>query len=235
MFPNIDLILAKPKGSDNPFTYYPETYNQDSSKSIIGANNKYDLTRFSQHEIDILKAVFSTVSAKYPAEYQSLGLVNESYEITYKPRYILFEIAVIKYKETESYFDKFAAAFAFANKGADFRLAAISLFEESINKIPFSVLDEFASLNFAFTCNLFSRLYEQEWEFDNAIYWLKKALYRSGLNNDYLKNKIKEIQQRKEDVARNGKHKRNRKISAENEKFENDVHNAAIWFLQEYL
>lgn len=232
---DIDLILTKPKGSDNPFTYYPETYNQDSSKSIIGANSKYDLTRLSQHELDILNAVFSTVSAKYPVKYQALGLVNEAYVITYKPRYILFEIAVTKYKETESYFDKFAAAFAFANKGADFRLAALKTFEESINKIPFSILDEFASLNFALTCNLFSRLYEQEWEFDNSIYWLRKALYRIGLNNNYLKNKIKEIQQRKKDVEQTGKHKRSRKISVENEKFENDVHNAAIWFLQEYL
>lgn len=233
MFSDINLIFAKPKCSDNPFAYYPEVYNQDLAKSIIGPNNKYDLTHFSQHEVNIVREVLSVVSSKYPVKYQSLGLVNEAYVITYKPRYVLFEIAIIKYKDSGAYLDKFATAYAFANKGAEFRLAALGAFEESINKIPFSVLDEFASLNFAFTCILFSRLYEQEWEFDSAIYWLKKALLRGGLNNDHLKSKIKEIQKRKEDVERTGKHKRTRKVSVENEKFENDVHNAAMWFLRE--
>lgn len=233
MFLDIDLILARPKGPDNPYVYYPERYEQDSSKSLISANNKYDLTRFSQHEADIIREVLSTVKTKYPAGYQSLGLVNEAYVITYKPRYVLFEIAVTKYWNSASAFDKFAVAYAFANKGADFRLAAIGAFEEAIGEIPFTVLDKFASLNFALTCNMFSKLYEQEWEFDNAIFWLKKAIHRGGLNSKCFAERINEIEKRKIEVVKNNKHKRNRRISVETEKFEYDVHVAALRFIQE--
>lgn len=233
MFLDIDLILARPKGPDNPYVYYPEQYEQDSSQSIIASNNKYDLTRFSQHETAVIREVLFAVKTKYPAGYQSLGLVNEAYVITYKPRYVLFEIAVTKYRNSASAFDKFAVAYALANKGADFRLAAIGAFEESIGEIPFTVLDKFSSLSFAFTCNMFSKLYEQEWEFDNAIFWLKKAIHRGGLNNKYFAERISEIEKRKIDVIKNNKHKRNRRISVENEKFEHDVHAAALRFIPE--
>ena len=233
MLLDIDLILARPKGPNNPYAYYPEQYEQNSSQSIIAANYKYDLTRFSQHEADVVRKVLSIVKTKYPAEFQSLGLVNEAYVIKYKPRYVLFEIAVTKYRNSASAFDKFAVAYAFANKGADFRLAAIGAFEEAIGKIPFTVLDKFASLDFTFTCNMFSKLYEQEWEFDNAIFWLKKAIRRGGLNSKYFAERINKIKKRKIDVIRNNKHKRNRRISIENEKFEHDVHAAALRFIQE--
>lgn len=230
---DINSLFAKSKSQNNSFSYYPDYYSQDSSKSIVGESGKYDLTRFSQHEADVVRKVLSVVAEKYPTEYQSLGLVNESYVITYKPRYVLFEIAVIKYKDAQSPYGKFAAAYAFANKGADYRLAALGEFEESIGEISFDVLDEFVSLNSASICILFSKLYEQEWEFDSAIYWLKMALRRGGLNDEFLKGKINEIETKKKNVERSGKQKRNRKTSAATEEFENDVHNAAMWFLQE--
>ena len=149
----------------------------------------------------------------------------------YKPRYVLFEIAATRYRNSASAFDKFAVAYAFANKGADFRLAAISAFEESIKEIPFTVLDKFASLNFAIICNVFSELYEREWEFDSAIFWLKKAILHGGLNNKYFEKRIEEIEKRKIDVIENNKRKRNRRVSVENEKFENAVHAAALQFI----
>ena len=80
---------------------------------------------------------------------------------------------------------------------------------------------------------MFSKLYEQEWEFDNAIFWLKKAIHRGGLNNKYFVERINKIKKRKIDVIKNNKHKRNRQISVENEKFEHDVHAAALRFIQE--
>jgi hypothetical protein len=230
---DIGLILARLKGPNNPYIYYPEQYEQDSSQSIIAANNRYDLTRFSQHEAAVIREVLYTVKTKYPAEYQALGLVNEAYVITYKPRYVLFEIAVTKYRNSASCFDKFAVAYAFANKGSDFRLAAIGAFEEAIGEISFTVLDKFASLSFAKICNEFSKLYEQEWEFDSAIFWLKKAICRGGLNNKYFAERISEIEKRKIDIIKNNKRKRNRRISAENEKFEYDLHAAALQFIQE--
>lgn len=213
--------------------YYPEEYKQDPTKSIIGLDNKYDLTRFSQHEAEIVRRVLLVTKDKYPPEYQSLGLVNESYVITYKPRYVLFEIAVIKYRDSSNAYDKFAAAFAFANKGAEYRLAALEEFEESIGNVSISVLDKFSSFSFESTCVLFSKLYEQEWKFDNAVYWLKMASRRGTLNAGFLNERIKEVQTRKENADQTGKKKRNRKISLENEQFERDVHNAAKMFLQE--
>lgn len=231
MLLNIGLILARIKGAGNSCVYYPEQYVQDASQSIIAANNKYDLTRFSQHESDVIREVLSVVKSKYPVKYQALGLVNEAYVIMYKPRYVLFEIAATRYRNSASAFDKFAVAYAFANKGADFRLAAISAFEESIKEIPFTVLDKFASLNFAIICNVFSELYEREWKFDSAIFWLKKAILHGGLNNKYFEKRIEEIEKRKIDVIENNKRKRNRRVSVENEKFENAVHAAALQFI----
>ena len=64
---DLDLLLAKPKGAENPFLYYPESYSQDKSQSIITADNKYDLKRFSSHESSVIRQVIFTAFSKYSA------------------------------------------------------------------------------------------------------------------------------------------------------------------------
>lgn len=155
MFPCLEL----PKGIRNPFQYYPESFLQDKDESIICLNGMYDITRFSVHERDVIKDVLYTVKRKYPKKFASMGLINESYPIVYKPRYILFEIAIILYGESLNPIDLFSVSFANATKGAIFRKEAISYFEKSFEKISYRTFDKFASQNFCFVCIKFSELY----------------------------------------------------------------------------
>ena len=68
----------------------------DAPTSVIDENGRYDLKRFSRQEYSTIKNILATVERKYPAALRSMGLVNESYPIVYKPRYILFDIVVYK-------------------------------------------------------------------------------------------------------------------------------------------
>lgn len=228
----LDFLLSRPKGVNNPFEYYPDSYPQDSNKSIITADGRYDLKHFSAHEVSIIQTVLSTVNKKYPSKLKSIGLANESYVITYKPRYVLFEIIVIKYQNSDSPLDQFSVAYAYAMKGAQFRKRALNFFEKSIKNIHFSTLDKFASVNSAFVYMKFSELYEQEWEFDKAVFWLKQAIKREGLNNQYLRDRINKIEERKAKVIeKNLKKRAQRKPSSKDTEFEIDVHNAALRFI----
>lgn len=190
---DLDLLFSKPKGPDNPFLYYPEYYDQDASQSVIDQNHKYDMDNFSKHEATIIRDVLYTTQKKYPKEFWAPGLVNESYTIKYKPRYILFEAAILLYKNSELPIEQISVAFAYSQKGADYRKEAIRFYEKSINTVPFYVLDKFASISsFAMYLTL-SDLYEQEHEYDKAIVWMKKAQKRAEPNNVFCAQKIKEL------------------------------------------
>ena len=166
---DLDLRFAPPKGVDNPFRYYPEYYVQDKNQSIITERGRYDLTRFSAHESKIVRDVVLTSIQKYPSALQSLGLVNESYVITYKPRYVLFEIAEILFENSLRPEDRVAAAFAYAQRGAIYREKSIFLFENSIDYVSFRTLDQFASLNSAVLYLTIAELYEKEKRYEDAV------------------------------------------------------------------
>lgn len=224
---DLALRLARPKGPNNPFFYYPEDYDQDPSQSIVDENNKYDLTKFSRHESGIIFKAIDVVRNKYPCNLSALGLVNESYVIVYKPRYVLFEIAVIMYSESIVPEEQLAAAFAYSQKGAMYRKNAISLYEKSINRVSFKTLDMFSSLSSASIFLNLAELYEKEFQYCNSLYWLQKALYRGGLNNSYIKGKMKSIKDKIDRSPRKTRSPNKNTID-----FENSVHNAAIYFME---
>lgn len=224
---DLALRLACPKGPDNSFLYYPEVYDQDSRQSIIDEKGKYDLTRFSTHESEIVYQAIDVVRNKYPQNLAALGLANESYVIVYKPRYVLFEIAVIMYSASAIPEEQIAAAFSYSQKGAMFREEAISLYEESINHVSFKTLDMFSSLSAVSTYLKLAELYEREYQYQNALFWLRKALYRGGLNDSYIKGKMQSIRGKIDCLPRGKRAPRKDAID-----FEKRVHNAAIYFME---
>ena len=229
MLLDLDLLLAKPKNAKNPFLYYPESYFQDSSQSIITPDNKYDLKRFSSHESGIIQQAILTVLSKYPANFRSLGLVNESYVIVYKPRYVLFEIATIMYENSPNPEDILSAAYAYSQKGALFRKKAINLYEKSINSVSFRTLDKFASLSSAIVYSDIAALYEKEKDYESSIYWMKKVLRRGGLNSRYYEEKIIELEKKTPPATRKSK-----PISESRAEFEKDARAAALYFMKKF-
>lgn len=71
---------------------HAESVFQDSSQSIVTENSIYDFNRLSSHEIAVIITVLrNAYSDKYHSSLRGIGLMNEAYPITYKPRYILLE------------------------------------------------------------------------------------------------------------------------------------------------
>lgn len=229
MLLDLDLLLAKPKNADNPFLYYPESYSQDKSQSIITADNKYDLKRFSLHETSVIQQVVFTVISKYPTRFQSLGLANESYVIVYKPRYVLFEIAAIMYENSSKPEDVLAAAYAYSQKGALFRKNAIALYEKSVGSVSFRTLDKFASLSSSKVYSDIASLYEKEKDYESSIYWMKKVIKRGGLNNRYYSEKISDLENKSPPATRKAK-----PISDSQAEFEKNVRAAAFYFMEKF-
>ena len=208
-------------------TYYPEQYPQDPSKRIIGPDNKYDLTRFSRQEDSVIKAAIESTNRKYPDKYRGIGLVNETYGIVYKPRYVLLRIAEIKYTDSNNPLDILAAAFAFGEDGAAHREKAISLFEQSYEKVDKTELLKFDFLFPILFLTKFAGWYEQEHKYNQAIALLKELLMYKVGNQNHFKEKIQELKEKQ----KNWKPLRRRKIKEDQVLFEQGVTNAAQHYL----
>lgn len=225
---NISSNENKINGSSKVPKYCTDlTWIQDGEKSIT-KNGLYDLKNFSTHEEETIKHIYNLIKLKYPEEYQSLGLANESYAIKYKPRYILFEIIIVLYSKSDSYIDMFAVALAYESKGAFFRKQAIEYFEKSIKHIKPNIMNEFVSYMPLHVYTMFSKLYEQEHDYANAIYYIKEAKKYADKSNKYFDRKINDLQ----DKANANLKKRVRRMSKQQKDFEKDVHEATIYFLK---
>lgn len=205
--------------------YIPTTYEQDSSQSIT-SDGRYDLTRFSPHESAIVSSVWHTVQQKYPPEYRAMGLANESYIIKYKPRYVLFEILILIYSQSQNPVDLFAVSLAYASKCAFYRNKALFYFEKSEKYITPEFMNNFLSYMPLSVYLTFSQLYEQEHLYPQAIHYAKLA----GRYSDTYKS-VTRIQQLKETAKRNPA-KRALKMSQEQIQFEKDISAAADFFLK---
>lgn len=227
---NLMMALARPKGPKNPFMYYPEEYEQHSEDSILDSSGKYDLTRFSNGEIRTIKQVLSIAQAKYPEKYRALGLANEAYVVVYKARYILLEMVVLMYGESNDPVEKIAAAFACTNQGASKRREAIRLFESADPNVRFWTLDKFASLFSASLYLKMAEIYEAEAKYDEAIRLIQKSIIRGGLYKPALQKRIAKCKAKK-DCAKNQKAMARRKNEAA-ELFDRRVQEAARYFMK---
>lgn len=227
-FSDLFFSSKEPKNSEQkPVIYYPDVYNQDTSKSVVDQNGRYDLQRFSRHEADIVRQVLNTTDKKYPKNLRAIGLANEAYTITYKARYVLFDIIIILYEKSENPIDKMAVAFAYESKGAYFRKQALSYFENSVNEVDSSTLNLFASYSSMITYLKFAEVYEKEHDYKNAIFYLKKAKSSKGSSKEYLNEKIQKVEEKLKKSPRIRKSKKPNYY----DDFEKNVRKAASAFL----
>ena len=218
-------------GSQNKVPKYCSDTNwtQDSSQSITTSDGRYDLKHFSKHELETIIYIVRIIKDKYPLELRSMGFANESSPIKYKPRYVLWEILVQLYKDSDNPIDKFACALAYETKGALFRENALQKFEESINYITPEFMQQFTSYPPLCVYMEFSRLYEGNHEYEKAIYYTELGQKYRGNDNPNFDKRIDDLIEK---IKRNPK-KRKYNPSKETLEFERDVENAAKYFIKE--
>lgn len=207
--------------------YIPDYYEQDTTKSVIDENGRYDLKRFSKQEFSIIQEVLSSVNRKYPVNFRSLGLANETYSIVYKARYVLFDVIIVQYGKSESPIDQLAVALAYESKSAFFRKDAISYFESAIHYIEKSTLNRFSSYQPMSLYIKFAELYEKEHNYKKAITYVKKARASKGSNKELCTEWIEKLERKLENPPRT---RRSKKPDYYDD-FERDVRRAAIAFI----
>lgn len=202
---------------------------QDSEQSIISEDGRYDLKRFSQHESDTIYHVINVVKEKYPIDLRSMGFANEIYPIKYKPHYVLWEILVQLYENSNEPIDMFACALAYEAKGALFREKALQKFEESIDYITPEFMQQFISYMPLNVYMKFSRLYESNHEYKKAIFYTELGHKYGDKDNPNFDKRISELGDK---IKRNPK-KRKYNPSSKALEFEKDVVTAAKYFITE--
>ncbi|MCT6798426.1 hypothetical protein [Blautia hydrogenotrophica] len=157
-----------------------------------------------------------------------MGFANENEPIKYKPRYVLWEILIQLYEDSENPIDKFACALAYETKGALFREKALQKFEESIDYITPEFMQKFISYMPLNVYMKFSRLYESNHEYEKAILYTELGHKYGNKNNPNFNKRIRELQDK---IKRNPK-KRKYNPSQETLEFEKDIVNAAKYFIK---
>jgi len=205
--------------------YYAEEYAQDKDKSILDGN-MYDLTRFSEHESETILSVFENVEKKYPPAHRAMGLVNESYPVIYKPRYVLFETAVIRHKDSKDPLDRMAVALAYEEKGAFFRKKAIEYFESSSFVLDGEDIKLFHSYPPFVIFVKFSKVYESEHLYEKAAFCMYRAAALYPKNAAHFSSEGKRIREK----MKNPPKKRNIKMKDDRLLFERRTEVAAVHF-----
>lgn len=229
----LDALRLEKEDTIRPYSKVPKyitdmNWEQDSNQSIVDSCGKYDFTNFSEHEINTIKHVLAVTQKKYPEEYQSLGLANESYPIKYKPRYILHEIIILKYENSLEAIDKFAVALAYSTKGAYYREKALEYFEASIDNVSPEIMSDFVSYMPLHTYSIISSLYEQVRDFQEAIYYTKLQKEYGDPDNSYFDERINKLL----DKEKLNPAKRALKMSQKRMELEYSITKAAREFLQ---
>lgn len=158
-----------------PIPKHPGEYAQDCNQSLL-KDGRYDPTRVSSHENDVVKEVILASRKKYSRPYQGIGLAVETYSVIYKPRYILYEYIVQKYGHSSSVFDVLATAIAYKEKGAAYRrlsLQYFQLFFQSASSADIAKLPRSYPLWSIY--NMMSDLYESTYDLESALDYAKKA------------------------------------------------------------
>lgn len=207
--------------------FFTDLFTGSSSYSVIDEHGRYDLRRFSKQEYNKIREVLISADRKYPAVLKSMGLANESYPIAYKPRYVLFDIIIVRHEKSENPIDQLAVALAYETKGSFFRKDAISYFESAINYIDKSTLNRFSSYRPMSLYIKFAELYEKEHDYKKAINYVKKARSSPGASEEYCTEWIQKLEKKLKNPPRT---RRSKKPDYYDD-FERDVRRAAIAFI----
>lgn len=200
---------------------------QSLPQRVVDENGRYDLKRFSRYEENTVWEVLRKVDRKYSGKLRSMGLANEAYPITYKPRYVLFDIIIVRHEKSSSPIDKLAVALAYESKGAFFRKEAISYFESAVQTVDISKINGFSSYPPMSVYLKFSELYEKEHDYKKAIFFVKKAMASKGSSKEYCKEQISKLEKKLANPPRTRKSKKPDYY----DDFECDVRRASIAFL----
>lgn len=185
MFDRLSRLFKHPAIKADPVvdakqSVHPEQPNQNPNLSIVDASGRYDMTRFSKHERDVISQILKVVnSGKYPPGLKAVGLASEASVISYKPRYILYEIIIQVYARSEKPLDLLAVGEAYRSQGAAFYSEALSFLERYVTtasasdrrtaeKYLFDSRDPFLSYHIA-------ELLEKLGEYDRALVYALKA------------------------------------------------------------
>jgi hypothetical protein len=163
----------------------PDYIKQDSNDSVT-IDGFYDMEHISFGEKDVVVQVLHNAKRKYPNKFQSIGLYNEGNPIMYKPRYLIFQIIILKYENSHSPIDQFAVALAYATKGSYGRQKAIEHLESAMKNIQPGDLEEMSRYTLLWKAfSDFSDIYEHECEYDLALLYAKTAIRLKGFIAPY--------------------------------------------------
>lgn len=128
---------------------YPNEYQQDPADSIVAKDGRYDFTQLTDGErktiLDVLSVAYSD---KYTQKQKAIGFANEASTVKYKARYILHEVIVQRYRDSEYPMDYLAVGFAYLTKGAIGCANALRYFEAYLSKAKASDKEEAGSILF---------------------------------------------------------------------------------------
>lgn len=220
---------AVPKAGEGKM-FYAHTPVQDKSQSIADSRSRYDLTRFSAHEAGVIFEVLRMVDEVYPPKYRGMGLVNESYCVVYKPRYVLFHIVILRHERSHKPIDQLAVAMAYQSKGYYYRKQAIEYFEKAERHSVRHEMERFNSYGPLGVYNSMSELYEWDGQFSKAYKYAVLASKYSTPNNQHFISRIQTLKGKMNDPPE--LYQRN--ISKRQQEFEDKVDTAAREFLRRY-
>lgn len=164
----------------------PEYIEQNSKDSIVTADSVYDMEHISDVERGVVLQVLNNAKRKYPRKYRAIGIYNEGCPIIYKPRYLVFQVLIMKYENSHKPIDQFAVALAYSTKGAAGRKEAIKHLEQSLIKLTEKDLKNISKYMLLWAAfNEFSNIYEKEGYYDLALTYAKIALRLKGFVSPY--------------------------------------------------
>lgn len=167
------------------YPFRADQYEQNSADSIVTEAGLYDFEHFSAAEIDTINQVLATAKRKYPRHYRGIGLAVESYGVIYKPRYILHEIIIIKYGNSEKQLDQLAVGLAYKTKGAYFRKPALEYMQKSVENIKKSEWDRIPNIPKWTVYNDMSDICEALYQFEDALKYAARAINEKGIFYPY--------------------------------------------------
>lgn len=195
---------------------------------VITSDGRYDLKIFSTSEYRAVLDVINSAKKSLSSKNFSINLYNLSYGVIYKPRYVLFEIIIQLFADSNDPLDCFAVAMAYSTQGASWRLKAIEYFEKCIDLTDIPSLANISAISPLQLYSTLSTLYEKEHIYDKALEYNAAAMNAPGANVPYFIENAQKLEAK----LQNPKKKRTYKPSAETLQFEEDVTNAALHFIK---
>lgn len=142
-----------------------------SHKSTTVSPNKTNgYYQFDTIDKDEQNLIMQIIKKSNKADIKSLEFYSLSNSIIYKCRYILFELMVIKYKDSPLLYDQLVTGLAYKEKGAFYRPAAIEHIQNYVDKAnneDWFRVNQFIPKSSVLL--ILSELYEKEYDFTSAL------------------------------------------------------------------